>query len=389
MSNNKIITRNKNSLPINFCTTGNFLNINKIKFIPIDKSLKTNNSKKVIKKNSSNKSEKILKQEENKDELIKKLKERIIFLENKIKILESEKEINNKSRKNSHNNTFILKMNSLNKSSHKNNNKVSTIPLDKNLLKTKLNKRKKNLYEIFDINKKSIYKKNRSHSFNMSELNMSKHNNKKNNCNSTINNSLSNCFSNNNSCSGSGHKSKKKSINLINKSNSLSCLNNLLFFISAKAAKSKASSSIDHRKKKSLCLDKKSSLGMSGGRKINAIPKKGRKNCNASPKMMMSSTNYSNNISNSFKDDVKIKQFSPKKVIDNGSFCEKNSLTLIKSKLENIKKRTKNLLGFYSSISIDNNGISQINNNSNINNENSFTNYSLYSKINKLKSKNE
>ena len=389
MSNNKIITRNKNSLPINFCTTGNFLNINKIKFIPIDKSLKTNNSKKVIKKNSSNKSEKILKQEENKDELIKKLKERIIFLENKIKILESEKEINNKSRKNSHNNTFILKMNSLNKSSHKNNNKVSTIPLDKNLLKTKLNKRKKNLYEIFDINKRSIYKKNRSHSFNMSELNMSKHNNKKNNCNSTINNSLSNCFSNNNSCSGSGHKSKKKSINLINKSNSLSCLNNLLFFISAKAAKSKASSSIDHRKKKSLCLDKKSSLGMSGGRKINAIPKKGRKNCNASPKMMMSSTNYSNNISNSFKDDVKLKQFSPKKVIDNGSFCEKNSLTLIKSKLENIKKRTKNLLGFYSSISIDNNGISQINNNSNINNENSFINYSLYSKINKLESKNE
>ena len=387
MNNNKIITRNKNSLPINFCTTGNFLNINKIKFIPIDKSLKVNNSKKTNKKNSSsNISETILKQEESKDELIKKLKERIIFLENKIKILESEKEINNKSRKNIHNKTFISKINSLNKSSHKNNNKISTIPLDKNLLKTKLNKRKKNLFEMFDMNKKSVYKKNRSNSFNIS---MSKPNNNKNNSNSTINNSLSNCFANNYSCSGSAHKSKKKSINLINKSNSLNCLNNLLFFISAKTAKSKASSSIDHRMKKSLCVDKRSSMGMSGGRKISAIPKKGRKNYNASPKMMMSSTNYSNNISNSFKNDINLKNFSPKKVFDNSSFCEKNSLSLIKSKLENIKKRTKNLLGFYSSISIDNKGINQINNNSNIDNENSFNNYSLYTKINKLDSKNE
>ena len=384
MNNNKIITRNKNSLPINFCTTGNFLNINKIKFIPIDKAIKGNNPKKVNKKNSlSNKTETILRQEENKDELIKKLKERIIFLENKIKILESEKEINNKSRKNSHNKTFILKMNSLNKSSHKNNSKVSTIPIDKNLLKIKLSKRKKNLFEIFDMNKKSIYKKNRSNSFNMSELCISKHNNNKNNCNSTISNSLSNCLANNISCSGSGHKSKKKSINLINKSNSLSSLNNLLFFISAKTAKSKASSSIDHKKKKSIYLDKRSSLGINGGKKISAIPKKGRKNYNVSPKMMMSSTNYSNNISNSFKDDINMKKFSPKKVFDNSSFCEKNSLTLIKSKLENIKQRTKTLLGFYSSISIDNNGINQINNNSNVNNESSFSNCSHYTKINK------
>jgi hypothetical protein len=68
------------------------------------------------------------------------------------------------------------------------------------------------------MNKKPIYKKNRSNSFNMSELNMSKHNNNKTNSNNTINNSLSNCFANNNSCSGSGYKPKKKSINLINKS---------------------------------------------------------------------------------------------------------------------------------------------------------------------------
>ena len=41
--NNKVMTRNKNSLPISFSTAGNFLNIKKIKFIPIDKSLKVTN----------------------------------------------------------------------------------------------------------------------------------------------------------------------------------------------------------------------------------------------------------------------------------------------------------------------------------------------------------
>ena len=381
MNNNKIITRNKNSLPINFCTTGNFLNINKIKFIPIDKSLKVNNSKKANKKNSSsNISETILKQEENTDELIKKLKERIIFLENKIKILESEKEINNKSIKNSHNKTFISKINSLNKSSHKNNNKVTTIPLDKNLLKTKLNNRKKNFFELFEMNKKSIYKKNRSNSFNIS---MSKPNNSKNNSNSTINNSLSNCLANNNSCSGSGHKSKKKSINLINKSNSLSCLNNLLFFISAKIAKSKESSSIDHRKKKSLCLEKKSSISMSGGRKINAIPKKGRKNSNASPKMMMmSSTNYSNNISNSFKEEGNLRKSSPKKINNNNSIYDKNiNFIDIKNKLENIQIRTKNLLGLFSSLNFAKNEFNKFNN-INLNNEKiNQSNYNYYIKI--------
>ena len=383
--NNKTMTRNKKSLPISFSTAGNFLNIKKMKFIPIDKSLKVSN-KNISKKNSNkNLSETLSNKEINKDEIIKQLKERIIYLENKIKILEKERQSNKKARKNSLSKTLILKLNNSNKSLCE-KSKVTTIPLDKNLLKTKLNNRKKNFFELFGMNKKSIYKKNRSNSFNIS---MSKPNNSKNNSNNTINNSLSNCIANNNSCSSSGHKSKKKSINLINKSNSLSCLNNLLFFISAKIAKSKESSSIDHRKKKSLCLEKKSSIAMSGGRKINAIPKKGRKNFNASPKMMMSSTNYSNNISNSFKTDIILKNFSPKKVIDNSSFSDKNSLTLIKNKLENIKKRTKNLLGFYSSISIDNNGIFQINNNSSINNENSFTNYSLYTKINKLDNKNE
>ena len=99
----------------------------------------------------------------------------------------------------------------------------------------------------------------------------------------------------------------------------------------------------------------------------------------------MSSTNYSNNISNSFKDDINVKKFSPKKVFENGSVCEKKEFNEIKNKLENIQKRTKNLLGFYSSFSIDKNRINQINNNTNINKENFFTNYSHYIKINKKK----
>ena len=89
-NNNKIMTRNKNTLGVNFCTTGNFLNLKKIKFIPIDKSLKIN-TKKLSKKNStSNISQTFSQNETSKDEIIKQLKQKIIFLENKIKLLEKE-----------------------------------------------------------------------------------------------------------------------------------------------------------------------------------------------------------------------------------------------------------------------------------------------------------
>ena len=372
--NNKIITRNKNNLPINFCTTGNFLNLNKIKFIPIDKSLKINNKKLSKKKSLSNLSQTILNKEKNeinKDKLIKKLKERIVFLENKIKILEKEIENNKKDKKNLHNKALILRMNSLNKSLHQ-TNKITTIPIDKNLLKTKLIKKKRNLFELLDVNK--ILKKNRSNSFYANELNISK--NSKNKSNSTINHSTSNYLINNNSCSCSSFKSKKKYINFRNKSNTITSLHNLLYSISSKTAKSKGSSSIEQKKRKSMI-----------GRKISAIPKKGRKNINDSAKlMMMSSTNYSNNIS-----EINMKKNSPKKVVNNNSFCsfcEKNNFNEIKDKLENIKKRANNLLGFYSSISFDKYEINKfdnnINNNNNIiNKEKIFADYSHYVKINK------
>ena len=140
--NNKIITRNKNTLPVIFCTTGNFLNLKKMKFIPTDKNIKSNN-KKISKKNSqANLSQTISNKERNKDEIIKQLKERIQFLEYKIKILEKEKELNQKTRKNSLSKTLILRLNNSNKTIN-DKNKITTIPLDKNLIKTKLSKRKK------------------------------------------------------------------------------------------------------------------------------------------------------------------------------------------------------------------------------------------------------
>ena len=82
----------KNTFPINFCTTSNFLNNKKIKFIPIENSLQIKKPKKLeIKNSSSNLSEyqTITKEEiTKKDKLINKLKEKIVFLENKIKYLE-------------------------------------------------------------------------------------------------------------------------------------------------------------------------------------------------------------------------------------------------------------------------------------------------------------
>jgi hypothetical protein len=361
------MTRNPSNLPINFFTTGNFLNIKNIKFIPIDKSNKII-SRKISKKNSlKNLSQTISNKDKSKDEIIKQLKERIIFLENKIKILEKENEMNKKKRKQSLSKTLILNMNNSFKSMH-DKNKIS-IPLDKNLLKSKLSLRKKNIIQIFK-------KKN---SFNLTELSMNKkniHNN--NNSISTINNSISNYYTNNNSSTGSALKPKKKSINLINKGNTLNSIHELLHRINSKITKRKGSASVDHRKNKSYGgIEKKSNPS---GKKVNAIPKKGRKNYNASPKMMMSSTNYSNNISNSFKEDGNIKKISPKKN-NNSSICEKGSLIEIKNKLENIQIRTKNLLGFYSSINFDK---SRLNNNIINKEQRKCANYSHYIKISKI-----
>jgi len=72
-------------------------------------------------------------------------------------------------------------------------------------------------------------------------------------------------------------------------------------------------------------------------RKINAIPKKRKKNFNLFPKMVMSSTNYSKKKSSLFKDDGNLKKNSLcKKLTNNNSFFEKHSFHEVKIKLDYI-----------------------------------------------------
>ena len=346
----KTMTRNRDNLPINFCTTANFLNLSKVKFIPFENSLKIKNPKKFEKKNSkSNLSEyqTVAKEEiTKKDELIKKLKEKIIFLENKIKFLEKGKtKTKSRSRNDSLNNTLILKTEksySYKKFNQTNNNSnKSTIPVDKNLLKEKLNKRKKNLFEIMKIHK--LFKNCKNSSFHEYDFNKTKNNYSKNN----FNYSLSNNITGNNSVSNSELKHKKKTIRIKN----INSFHKSLYCISSKNSKNKNSYYIEQKNKNIKIGDKKSL-----NRKIKAIPKIERINQNISSKIMMSSTNYSNNVSNSFKEENTSKKFN---IISNNEnvtniINNNNSFNDIKIKLEKIKNRTKNLLELYSCVNIKN-----------------------------------
>ena len=346
----KTMTRNRDNLPINFCTTANFLNLSKVKFIPFENSLKIKNPKKFEKKNSkSNLSEyqTVAKEEiTKKDELIKKLKEKIIFLENKIKFLEKGKtKTKSRSRNDSLNNTLILKTEksySYKKFNQTNNNSnKSTIPVDKNLLKEKLNKRKKNLFEIMKIHK--LFKNCKNSSFHEYDFNKTKNNYSKNN----FNYSLSNNITGNNSVSNSELKHKKKTIRIKN----INSFHKSLYCISSKNSKNKNSYYIEQKNKNIKIGDKKSL-----NRKIKAIPKIERINQNISSKIMMSSTNYSNNVSNSFKEENTSKKNN---IISNNEIMtninnNNNSFNDIKIKLEKIKNRTKNLLELYSCVNIKN-----------------------------------
>jgi hypothetical protein len=340
-------TRNKVNLPISFSTTGNFLNLKKINFIPMDNPPRIKNSKHQL-INLQNKNSKLnlseyhhcLKKNEitKKDELIQKLQEKIKFLETKIKILENSKsKSKNRSRNISISNIPILKTekNSTNKYNNTNSNSrinKTIIPLDKQLIKTKLIKKKKNIFELIDINRvKSIKRiKNRNNSFNINNANTS-HNNSLSNYNS---NYTANTNKKNNSCSGSAFKSRKKTIKLNIQSGKINSLHNLLNCINS----NKNSKNIIIKDKK--YINKKINL-------INNIPKKGRINQNISnPKIMMSSTNYtnhSNNASNSFKDEIN-------NINTNNNIINNSSFNDMQMKLENIKNRTKNLFEFFYSI---------------------------------------
>ncbi len=343
----KNMPRNNDNLPINFCKTGNFLNLNKIKFIPMENSLKIKKPKKLEnKKSTSNLSEyQTIKKEEltKKDELIKSLKEKIIFLENKIKYLEKDKtkkQTRSRNEYDSLNNVLILKTeksHSYKSFNRTNNINKTVIPLDKHLLKEKLSKRKKNLFALININKLS--QKNKNSSLYGSEQN------KLNSFKYSMNYSISNYNTRNNSFTNSELKPKKKSIRISN----INTFQNSLYSMSSKN-KNKISYSIE-QKKKSIKIEDKKSLN----RKIKAIPKKEFFNQNTSTKIMMSSTNYSNNISKDENMTLKKNHSILNNEINNNSHNNNISFNEIKIKLDNIKNRTKKLLEIFSLVNIEKN----------------------------------
>ena len=377
-------TRNKLNLPINFCTTGNFLNLKKVKFIPMDNPPKIKNSKHQIlklhnKSSTSNLSEihTISKDEiSKKDELIFKLQQKIKFLEKKIKLLEkSASKSKNRSRNTSFSNALLLNtekstINNINNYNYNHNytsvnsitnkNKHKTIiPLDKQLLKTKLTKNKKNIFELIDISKLKFTKKNqnsiknRNNSFNLPNTN---------NNNNSLSNYTTYNYTSNNSCTGSELKPRKKSIKLKVQCDKINSLHNLLYSMSSsKNLKNKISGEKNRVTRK-----------ING---INTIPKKIRINQNASLKIMLSSTNYtnySNNVSNSFKEETNVNTNTNNNGMTNISFSD------IQNKLENIKNRTKNLFEVFSKM---NTNLAQ---NQNLNNEIKRKKFPFNIKISKL-----
>ena len=317
------MSRNDNNLLINFCTTGTFKNLTKIKFIQKQKKFNNKTSFSNISENHSIKEDEITK----KDELIKQLQEKIIFLENKIKFLEQEKIKNlNRSRNGSLNNTLVLKTE---KSFSYKTNKA-TIPLDIHFLKEKL-KRKNNLFELINVH--NLNKKNKENEFKSNKKNW--------------NNSLTSYNTRKNSSTNSELKPKKKCIRL----NNINSFHKSLYSVSLKNSKKIISCSIEQKKDKNKKIKDKKNLN----RKINDIPKKGRIKQNTTLKLMMSSTNYSNNISNISKEEnatLKKNNSTLKNEIiikDNNN----NSFNNLKIKLENIKNRTKKLLDLYSLLNLD------------------------------------
>ena len=377
-------TRNKLNLPINFCTTGNFLNLKKVKFIPMDNPPKIKNSKHQIlklhnKSSTSNLSEihTISKDEiSKKDELIFKLQQKIKFLEKKIKLLEkSASKSKNRSRNTSFTNGLLLNTeknssNNINNYNYNHNyttansitnkNKHKTIiPLDKQLLKTKLTKNKKNIFELIDMSKLKFTKKNqnsiknRNNSFNLPNTN---------NNNNSLSNYTTYNYTSNNSCTGSELKPRKKSIKLKVQCDKINSLHNLLYSMSSsKNLKNKISGEKNRVTRKT--------------NGINTIPKKIRINQNASLKIMLSSTNYtnySNNVSNSFKEETNVNTNTNNNGMTNISFSD------IQNKLENIKNRTKNLFEVFSKM---NTNLAQ---NQNLNNEIKRKKFPFNIKISKL-----
>ena len=351
----------KNKIGINFYSTGTFLNLNKPKFLSIDKSksyktknINSNDINHNISEDISN-LETYTKLTENtsKDEIIKVLKERLTILENKVKILEKE----NKEK--------TEKINSLNLSQGTQNNEKKKFGLSepKVKLNLKLIKNNKNIFKNLSRNLQKEKSKTiiNNSSFN-SFMNLNNNNNKSNyiNSNKNIKNNFFNIFNvnnNNNSkikISNTALKKMGKKFILISKKN--------LFADATKKTLNKASS-IDSnnfknnklkndfnknipkipKKKKLLGTDIINNSSNKYHIKISIPPEENnfrfkRSNSEKKTSLRIINNNYSNE-----KDNINN--------LNNKHFKNKNNSNFedIKRKLENIKNRTKTLLEYYSS----------------------------------------
>lgn len=328
---------------INFHSTGLFLGKNKPQLLPIGKLYDLNNIK--IKKPKHNISQDTFPTEKNnskqtetsskdKDEIIKTLKDRLNALEKKVKILEKEKNNN--------------KINTLNLSHGHPKKKISLLPRDIKL-NMKLVKNKDYFINILNLSKfkKSNHKNNSISSLNNSIYNYNTIEEKKNNTRSrnffnTLypekNMSKNNIgFKINNSAS----KYNSKHYTIIPKDKFQQ-----KFFLDILGRTMTKYSIKDFTK-----LKKINEIKNDLNKNIPKIPRKGNQHNSAiikiRPKFIINNLKSENNKDcykinniNSYKDEnyLNINQ-------DNKNF----SFTKIKDKLENIKKRTKNLLEFYSS----------------------------------------
>ena len=354
----KLIKRNK--IDINFYSTGKFLNLEKPKLLSIDKSEKYNLKNIKIKKTNHNISEDIsnletiTKQTENssKDEIIKVLKERLTILENKVKILEKE------------NNDNVKKKNLLNLSYGYIDDKKRIGFIHKKIklnLKLGKNMNQNKILNILNLsrninndNSKKIY--NRNSCFNSFEnVNNNYYiNNKQNNKINFMNIfNVTNTIELEKKINNSAYKYKNKNYLLIPKKK-------LLFEDGLTKNINKTSSiDIDNLKNNKLEID--------FNKNIPKIPKKNKQI--ESEINNKSLCKYNGNIKyypdENYNFELKRSNSEKKKefaFINNNNINKNliindfnvnknnnNKFNLIKNKLENIKKRTKNLIDYYSS----------------------------------------
>lgn len=338
----------KNKLNINFHSSGAFLNSNKPKFLKF--------------KQNHNVSQDAIQKETSKDEIIKLLKERITVLEKKVQLLEE--------KKNDNNNNNTKKLNTLNLSHGDPKKKITLLPPGFKL-NMKLIKNKNNFLNLLNMSTTYVKKNNKNNnsiaSLNNSNINYINTIEEKKNDNKSRNffNSIysNEYFSNNNiglRISNSASKNKIKRFTILPKNKSKQKL-----FINVLRRTMSKCSTIDHGKLQNI---------NDSNNNIPKIPRKGKQHKseiikNNSNKLITNLNNLNNsNIKNNSENKSKILIFNSNSKedscilnTDNNLQNNNTSFNNIKDKLENIKKRTKSLLEFYSFNKNSNN----INNNKN------------------------